>query len=153
MSEAAGALNAEAPHHDESMGLILELRAISLFKGLGADALVPVAAIATHVTYDAGALIFEQGGEGDRLYVISKGKVEIVRDGQRLAVLGPGECFGEMALLERTSRSATVRAVSGSKLLTIAREDFDDLLDVYPVISRAIANVLVDRLRDAFEKG
>lgn len=134
------------------MGLILELRGIPLFRGLNADELVPVAAIATHVEVERDAIIFEQAGVGDRLYVISRGEVSILRDDVELAVLGPGECFGEMALLERTSRSATARARQSSTLLTITRDDFNDLISVYPIIARAIAKVLVTRLREAYEK-
>jgi CRP/FNR family transcriptional regulator, cyclic AMP receptor protein len=132
------------------MGLVLELRTIPLFKALGAESLVPVAAIASHVSYDAEATVFSQGDEGDRLYVVSEGCVEIVKDAQRLAALAPGQSFGEMALIESAPRSATARCSEASKLLTIAREDFDDLLNVYPSIARAVAEVLAVRLRDAF---
>ncbi len=134
---------------DASIGLVLELRAIPLFRDLGAEALVPVAAIASHVSFASGEEVFSQGGAGDRLFVISEGRVAIVRDEVQLAELGPGECFGEMALLERTTRSATAVAREASVLLTIARDDFDDLLDVYPIIARAIARVLAERLREA----
>lgn len=138
--------------HDVGIGLILELRGIPLFRGLNADELVPVAAIATHVEVERDEIIFEQAGVGDRLYVISRGEVAIVRDEEQLAVLGPGECFGEMALLERTTRSATARALERTTLLTITHDDFNDLLSVYPIIARAIARVLVTRLREAYEK-
>ena len=134
------------------MERVVELRAIPLFKAVGADALVPVAAIATHVQFARDATIFEQGEGGDCLYVISDGEVAIIRDDVELARLGKGECFGEMALLEQAPRSATARAATDSMLLTIARDDFKDLLDVYPVIARAIANVLVERLRDAYTR-
>ncbi len=144
--------DARAVVTDARMGLVLELRTIPLFRDLGADELVPVAAIATHVSFDAGAVIFAQAGDGDRLFVISEGDVDIIRDDQRLATLGPGECFGEMALLDRTTRSATAKASTAVTVLTIARDDFNDLLVVYPAIARAIANVLAERLRNAFDR-
>ncbi len=135
------------------MKLILELRGIALFRDLDAEELVPVAATATQVTVSAGEAIFEQAGVGDRLYVILKGEVEILRHATRLALLGPGECFGEMALLERTTRSATARAIRDTTLVTIARDDFNDLLDVYPAIARGIATLLAERLRHAYDRG
>ena len=139
-----------ASPNDAQMELVLELRTIPLFKALGAESLVPVAAIASHVMFDAGDTIFVQGDEGDRLYVVSQGRVEIVKDAQRLALLAPGHSFGEMALIESAPRSATARCLDATKLLTIARDDFDDLLNLYPSIARAVAEVLAVRLRDAF---
>jgi CRP-like cAMP-binding protein len=129
--------------------LVFQLHAIPLFKGLGAEELLPVAGIATHVSHAAGEVIFEEGALGDHLYVTSSGRVEISRGGQRIAELGPGECFGEMALLDRAPRSATVRVLEDARLVAIARDDFHDLLDLYPAIARAIAVVLAARLREA----
>lgn len=134
---------------DESMALVLELRTIPLFKALGAESLVLVAGIASHVTFESGAVVFDEGDDGDRLYVVSDGEVEIVREGERLATLRAGQCFGEMALIESAPRSAGARSVGRTRLMTIAREDFDDLVNVYPEIARAIAEVLAFRLRDA----
>ena len=86
------------------------------------------------------------------MYIISSGSVEVVKAGQRLAQLGVGDCFGEMALLDRETRSATIRSsADDTRLVAIAREDFYDLLELYPSVSRAIAKTLVERLRRAME--
>jgi len=134
---------------DRSLALVFKLRGVPLFKGLSADELLPVAEIATEAAYEPGDTIFEQGAQGEHLYVISSGSVEILHGGERIAKLGAGECFGEMALLDRTTRSATVRALEDTKLVATAREDFNDLLELYPALARTIANVLVARLRES----
>lgn len=135
------------------MDLVFELRAIPFFRGLSADELVPVATIAARVAFPEGHVIFRQTDEGDRIYVISEGVVDVLRDDERIATLGQGECFGEMALLDRTTRSATIVATSDVAMLTIARDDFLDLLDVYPAIARMVAKLLTERLREAYESG
>jgi CRP-like cAMP-binding protein len=135
-----------------ALALVLLLRDIPLFKGLSADELLPIAGIATRTAHDEGAVVFEEGSHGAHLYVIAEGRVEVLRGGERLALLGPGDCFGEMALLDQSVRSASVRVVEAAALVTIARDDFDDLLEVYPAIARAIALVLAGRLREAYQK-
>lgn len=75
--------------------------------------------------------IIRQGEPGDRFYVVRSGQVEVVRDGQRLATLGPGESFGEIALLLDVPRTATVRATAPTELLALSAEDFRDLLAGY----------------------
>ncbi len=134
---------------DRAMALVFHLKSIPLFSGLGADALLPVAAITEQESFKAGEVIFEQGDAGEHLYVITRGQVEVVRGEERLASLGVGECFGEMAVLDRTKRSATVRTLEDTELLTTGREHFHDLLDLYPELARGIARVLTERLRKA----
>lgn len=88
-----------------------------------------------NITYEhfaPGEAIFEQGDVGDRLYVIRKGQVEVVQNGRRLSVLGAGEYFGEMALLSNQPRTATVRALQATDLLTVNKGDFDKLLSGFP---------------------
>jgi NADH:ubiquinone reductase (H+-translocating) len=85
-----------------------------------------------HQHYEPGQCVFEQGDLGDRVYIIGSGKAQVVRceDGQEipLAVLGAGEYFGEMALLHRAPRSATVRCVEAMDVLAIEKGDFDTLV-------------------------
>ena len=78
--------------------------------------------------YEAGEEIVRQGEIGDKFYVVVKGQVEIVREeggrGTRLATLGAGEHFGEVALLKDVVRTATVRALEPTDLLSLGRGDF-----------------------------
>ena len=77
--------------------------------------------------------MFNAGDEGDALYIIARGKVDVVEEGggescHSLAELGPGQAFGEMALLSGASRTATIRATVPTDLLEIRREDFIRLM-------------------------
>ena len=67
----------------------------------------------------AGEAVFHQGDPGDRFYVVVSGTAEVVGDGRPVASLGPGESFGEIALLRRVPRTATVRAVTDLRLETL----------------------------------
>lgn len=133
---------------DMAMARVFRLRDIPLFSGLSADELLPVGEIASEATLASGEVVFEEGDPGERFYVITSGRVDVLRQGRTLATLGPGDCFGEMALLDGTTRSATVRALDDCTVLVMTRSDFLDLLELYPGIARAIAAVLIARLRD-----
>lgn len=80
---------------------------------------------------EEGQDVVRQGDPGDRFYVILEGTLEVERDGHVLAALGPGEAFGEIALLLDVPRTATVRARDPVKLLTLSEGDFHDLLANY----------------------
>lgn len=83
------------------------------------------------VTAGPGEDIIRQGDSGDRFYLIRSGSVEVVRDGRKVATLGPGDAFGEIALLLDVPRTATVRALAASELLSLDASDFRDLLAGY----------------------
>jgi CRP-like cAMP-binding protein len=76
----------------------------------------------------AGTDIVRQGEEGDRFYIVEEGDAEVLVDGFVVAVLGPGRCVGERALLRNVTRTATVRSRSPMHLLVLPREDFLDAL-------------------------
>jgi CRP-like cAMP-binding protein len=130
-----------------SMEMVFQLHGIPLFAGLSTEQLLPVASVSQRTVAQPGEVICEQGAMGDKLYLILQGEVEVVRDGQRLATLGPADCFGEMAILDGSPRSATVRALGEVALIATARADFRDLLGLYPGLARGIIDVLVERLR------
>ena len=75
-------------------------------------------------------LVFEKGQESDKFYIVARGTIEISTTGQfdeklRLALLGPGDYFGESSLLENRTRNATAMALTDCELLTVAKEDFE----------------------------
>lgn len=98
------------------------LPSVELFHGLSAEQVAAIRAISTRREFSAGAVILEQGTPGDSLYIIGGGQVEIrIRDANggthtRL-YLGPGQIFGEFALLDGGQRSATIRADEGGAIL------------------------------------
>jgi CRP-like cAMP-binding protein len=79
-------------------------------------------------TFAPGRRIVKQGDEGDAFYVISSGQVDVIQDRRRTGRLGAGDYFGEIALLMREPRSATVRAVTPVRALELERKAFDRVL-------------------------
>ncbi len=105
------------------------------------------------VKYRAGDVVIRQGDEPDRFYIVVDGEVSVVRhtvDGEdvQLATLGPGEVFGEMAILEETRRTADVRANRDVELLALDWQDFKELLDASDPTARDFMRI-VDQRRAA----
>jgi CRP-like cAMP-binding protein/di/tricarboxylate transporter len=123
-----------------------------LFSQLGRLDLARLAGELEECRYPAGAVIVRQGDPADGLYVINSGHVSIVvggnetRDGHAVNLLGPGEEFGEMALLTDSPRSATVVAHTEVTVWRLSRARFDTLLTQEPAIARAIERALSHRL-------
>jgi NADH dehydrogenase len=95
----------------------------------------------TNEHFEAGETIFEEGDVGDRLYVIRKGEVEVLRGGARLALLHAGDYFGEMALLSSGPRNATVRSTQPTDILTVNKGDFSKLLAGFPEFHSGLADL------------
>ncbi len=106
---------------------------------------------ATEKTYPAGSVIFEEGAEGDALYLILNGQAAVIEnypDGQQIiAVRGLGEVIGEMALVEKRPRMATLVALSETRLLRIELEGFHHLLRSMPEFGLELMRILSGRLR------
>jgi CRP/FNR family transcriptional regulator, cyclic AMP receptor protein len=106
------------------------------------------------VSYGRGALVLAEGSDAESLYVILSGRIKVVKrdeDGREiiLAVLGPGEYFGEMALLDDKPRSANVETVEPSDIICISKSDFQRCLQDNFELSIYIMRGLVHRLRNA----
>jgi ATP/ADP translocase len=135
----------------DPMDMVFVLKGVPLLSDLSGEQLLPLADVVQTVHVEAGDLVFEEGEPGNHLYVILDGEVEVIHGGERVAQLGVKECFGEMALLDQSARSASVRALKPVELLALARDDFQDLLDLNPALARGVIRVLVQRLRVATE--
>jgi CRP/FNR family cyclic AMP-dependent transcriptional regulator len=134
---------------------------MNLFRGLSADGLERIAAIAGEEAHPANSFVFREGEMGEKLYLILEGKVRISRNlpgmgEEALAVLGPGESFGEMSLIDDTPRSADAVVHERARFLVITREAFEDLLFVHKDLAYEIlwnfVKTLSGRLRDANDK-
>jgi CRP-like cAMP-binding protein len=100
------------------------LRTIPIFSPLSAPVLEGLAARLEPVRVAAGEEIVRQGDHGDRFYVVAAGEVAVAIDGRPQATLGPGEHFGEIALLRDVPRTATVTARTDAELFALERDDF-----------------------------
>ena len=99
----------------------------------------------TREHFEPGQDVFRQGDVGDRLYIILGGEAEVRRDGAVVAQLGPGQCFGEMALLSQTTRSATVRCLSAMDVLSLPKAEFAVLADNIPDLRKSFERVAEGR--------
>ncbi|HVL81686.1 MAG TPA: Crp/Fnr family transcriptional regulator [Actinomycetota bacterium] len=127
-----------------------------LFAGLGADALAALESRAVRRRYRAGSVVFCQGEPGTRCYAIMSGAVKVSAfnpDGKEavLAVLGPGDVFGELALFDEAPRSADALVIETAELLSLDRDDVTAAIEQYPQVSLALLRILSRRLRRANE--
>jgi MFS family permease len=105
--------------------------------------------LATHVSHETvsqGRDVFAQGETGDRFYVIEHGQADVIGDGRLIRTLGPGDCFGEIALLRETPRTATVHARTALQLSVLDRADFLIAVGGYSASARGAQGLLDDRL-------
>jgi putative peptide zinc metalloprotease protein len=108
-----------------------QVGSMPLFRDLSPRELDPLVARLSRVDAEAGADIIRQGEPGDRFYIVRSGRTQAIEDGQVVREFGPGEAFGEMALLLDVPRLATVRALEPTQLLALEARDFRDLLLAY----------------------
>lgn len=127
------------------------LRKIELFSELPEDDLWQLCGLIETVSIPSGAVLFEEDDPGERAYVIKEGELEVLKTGagadMLLAVRGPGEVIGEMALLEENPRMATVRARKDSTLFAIEKEQFDNLIATSPSAAQAMFKTILARWR------
>jgi len=137
---------------NESLSEFLEY--VPIFADLPAETLEQIASIGSVQTYPKDGIVLMEEEAGNALFVIIKGKVKIARssgDGREviLTILNEADFFGEMAILDGQSRSATVISLEESKLFIIQRNDFLYLLKRHPEVSISLLQELTGRLRTA----
>ena len=123
------------------------LAGVAFFEGFTAKELSRVGELVEEVDAEAGAELMQQGRPGLECFVVVDGEAGVYVNGQWVAKIGPGEMVGEMALIDRKPRSATVKAVTPMKLLSLDSKRFRTLLDEMPKASRALMEKLSERLR------
>jgi HEAT repeat protein len=135
------------------MDRIVSLSRVSLFADLAPDDLKHVAEIATEHAFSDGGVVAVQGQPGDEMHVVLSGEIDVLveRDGvpsTEVARRGPGECVGEMAIISRAPRMASLVARGDVRTLAIDRRRFERILRERPEASLAVMGVLCDRLRE-----
>lgn len=123
------------------------LRSIAIFAGLDDDELEVIATAARHLDADAGTTLVRQGEPGHGMLIVVSGRVEVTRDGEHLAHVGPGGYVGEMALLTRGVRNATVTATTDVELLHIGGPRFAAMLGSFPEVAAKMLPVVAGRSR------
>ena len=127
------------------------LQSIPMFSYLTKKQLGEVARHTDELQVDAGHVLAREGAIGHELFIIVEGTATVSRNGKTLAELGPGDCVGEMSLLDRKPRSADVVADEPMSVLVIGGRDFKPLLESAPDLSLRLLRSMAQRLRDADE--
>ena len=130
------------------------LRQAPLFSALDDEAASALRTSMTESRLRRGDVLFREGDSGDKLYIVLEGKVKLGRtsaDGREnlLAILGPGQMFGELSLFDPGPRSATVTAVTDASFASLSHEDLLRWLEGRPVVARGLLTQLAGRLRKA----
>jgi CRP/FNR family transcriptional regulator, cyclic AMP receptor protein len=133
----------------ERDAFIDHLAQVPLFAACSKKDLEFVAKRAEDVKIDAGKVIVSEGDTGTEFFVILEGTASVSRHGQKVADLGPGRFFGDLALLDRAPRNATVRAESPMELVVLGQREFAGLIDDVPEFSHKLLAGLARRLRAA----
>jgi hypothetical protein len=133
----------------ETMDQKLELlKRCPLLAGLNRHDIEQVGRLADEVDVPAGKVLMKQGDPGREFYVIVDGAVRIERDGKVIRTMGPGEFFGEIALVVERPRTATATVDTDSRLLVLAHREFHSLMDQFPSIRISVLESIALRLRD-----
>jgi CRP/FNR family cyclic AMP-dependent transcriptional regulator len=133
-------------HRDERVTL---LRGVSLFSSCSNEELRRIATLVTLHEVPQGSVLSEQGHAGLEFFVIVEGSANATRNSVRLARLGPGSFFGELALLDGGTRTATVVAETDMRLLVFSRREFSQLHASSPGVAYKMLAELGARLRKA----
>jgi len=123
------------------------LKSIPLFEEVGDEELAQIAPFATEVSVEEGRELVREGDFSYEFMAIEEGQAEVTRGGEHVADLCPGDFFGEMGLLERTLRNATVTAKTPVRLVTLTGWDLKRVERSAPEAMERIRSVLEERRR------
>jgi CRP/FNR family cyclic AMP-dependent transcriptional regulator len=122
------------------------IRSVPLFSGCSKKELERISMIADEIDFRSGKTLIKEGAPGREFFVLAEGTAEISRKGKRIDTAGPGEFFGEMALLTDQPRNATVTTTSAVDALVITASSFRTLVESNPLIALKVMRAVADRL-------
>jgi CRP/FNR family transcriptional regulator, cyclic AMP receptor protein len=125
-----------------------QLRKIPLLSSCSTRELQQIARAADEVEVTAGTTLMQQDTRALEAFVIMEGHAEVRRDGKLVATVGPGDCVGELGLLDNEPRNATVLAIEPMRLLVLSSRAFSALLEDAPTMTRKLLRNLAGRLRE-----
>jgi CRP/FNR family cyclic AMP-dependent transcriptional regulator len=123
------------------------LKRVPLFAHMGRHELERLGQLADEIEVGLDERLTEKGETGHEFFVVLDGHLMVLDGSRPIATLGPGDFFGEIALIESVPRTATVRAEGISRLLVIGHREFHALMDEFPTVRSAVLDALADRLR------
>ena len=129
----------------------------NLFKNLSNDEISAIEALIRNEIFPADRIIFHEGDDSVQLYQIVKGSVRVSRRNDNgyskyIGVLSDGDYFGELGIIDKSPRSATITTITESEIVSLKRDDFYDLSMKYPKILWSVAQVLSERLRSTTQR-
>jgi CRP-like cAMP-binding protein len=124
------------------------LTKVPLFSACSKKDLATISKHSEHLTITAGTQMTTEGRVGYEFYVIIDGKATVTRDGKQVAVLGPGDSFGELSLLDRAPRNATVTADTDVDAVILGQREFSALLDLVPTMAHKLLIGLARRIHE-----
>ena len=122
------------------------IRHVPLFSQCSRRELAQIAGLADEIDLRDGKVLIREGERGREFFVLLEGSAEVTKDGRRINTLGPGDFFGEIALVSQSPRTATVTATSPVHTLVITDRSFRRLLDESPKIQIKVMEALAERL-------
>jgi|SRR5438270_9679581 len=125
------------------------LAEVPLFSAASKQDLAKIARASDEVDVKAGRILVEEGRTGHEFFLIMDGTATVKRKNRKIAELGPGQYFGELALLDRGPRTATVVADTDMKVLVLGQREFLGVLDEVPGLAYKILRPMAARLREA----
>jgi CRP/FNR family transcriptional regulator, cyclic AMP receptor protein len=131
---------------------IEHLQQIPMFSALSKRDLQLVARRAEDVRVPGGKVLVNEGETGHEFFVILDGSARVTRRGKRVATIGPGDAFGELALLDKAPRNATVIAETPMELVVLGQREFAGIIDEVPGFARKLLAGMASRLREADAK-
>jgi CRP/FNR family transcriptional regulator, cyclic AMP receptor protein len=123
------------------------LRAVPLFSACSTPELRAIAALGSRVIVEPGSLLTIEGRLGSEFFLVMSGTASCRVENKLVATFGPGDYFGELALLSRAPRSATVTADTQMDLLVLSVQEFTSMLDASPRVATKMLGRLADRIR------
>jgi CRP-like cAMP-binding protein len=125
------------------------LRKVPLFSRMNQRQLERLGQLADEIEVGLDEVLAEQGRVGHEFFIVLDGHLVVLDGRNPIAQLGPGDFFGEIALLDGRPRTATVRAEGITRLLVVGHREFHALMDEFPSVRTAVLEALADRLRNA----
>src|SRR5438309_2160322 len=130
-------------HKDAKVELI---KGIPLFSKLSKKGLEEVAQIADELDLPSGKVMAAQGDRGREFFILLEGEANVTKNGESINTMGEGDFFGEIALVTKMPRTATVTAATDVRVLVITERDFGSLIKRSPEVGRGVAEALAERL-------